>query len=252
MKIALITGVSKGLGESITKLFLESGIHVFGISRNSNARLEKIAKNNTVNFQHYPCDLGKPNEMVEVVDLITRDINKYNPSLLYLVNNAAVIEPINRVMELEHQSLTDHFQLNAVAPMFLLNQFMNFASSFNTSFIGVNITSGAAERPIFGWSAYCSSKASINMFTKTAALEQEVLKTGYKIIAFNPGIMDTKMQETIRSSTKEAFAEVEKFKGYKINNQLRDPDTVGGVLIDILNDEASIENGKIYHVNEYF
>ncbi|WP_010093776.1 (S)-benzoin forming benzil reductase [Ornithinibacillus scapharcae] len=252
MKIALVTGVSKGLGESIAKLFLESGIHVFGVSRNINTRLEKVAKTNTVNFHHYSCDLGKTSEMAQTVELITKDITTYNPTVIYLVNNAAMIEPINRVMELDHQSLSDHFQLNAVAPMFLMNQLLKFATSLNTSFIGVNITSGAAERPIFGWSAYCSSKASINMYTQTAALEQDVLKTGHKIIAFNPGIMDTNMQETIRSSAKEAFAEVDKFKGYKENNQLRHTETVGGVLIDILNDEASIENGKIYHVNEYF
>lgn len=252
MKIALITGVSKGLGESIAKLFLESGIHVFGISRKPNAHLEKIAKHNTVNFHHYACDLGKITDLEDAVEEIKKDITKYNPSLLYLVNNAAMIEPINRAMEIDHQSLVEHFQLNAVVPMFLMNQFLNFATSSDTSFIGVNITSGAAERPIFGWSAYCSSKASINMYTQTSALEQDVLHTGHKIIAFNPGIMDTNMQEKIRSSSKEAFAEVEKFKGYKENKQLRDADTVGGVLIDILNDEASIENGKIYDVNEYF
>lgn len=251
MKIALITGVSKGLGESIAKLFLESGIHVLGISRNANKRLEKIATNNQVKYHHYPCDLGNTSELEETIEKVKSDIASFDPSLLYLINNAAVIEPINQVSEIDNQALQYHFQLNTVVPIILTNKMLHFTSSTDATFICVNITSGAAERPIYGWALYCSSKASINMYTKTAALEQDTLKTGNKIIAFNPGIMDTNMQQTIRSSTKEAFYEVEKFKGYKENKQLRDTDTVGGILIDILNDEASIENGKIYHVNEF-
>ncbi|WP_047982888.1 (S)-benzoin forming benzil reductase [Ornithinibacillus californiensis] len=251
MKIALITGVSRGLGESIAKLFLESGIHVFGISRNSNKRLEKIAANNNVSYHHYPCDLGNSKELDGMLEQIKGDINQYDPSLLYLINNAAVIDPINQVSQIDSQALNYHYQLNVVAPIILMNQMLHYASMSDTTFICVNITSGAAERPIYGWGAYCSSKASINMYTITAALEQNTLKTGHKIIAFNPGLMDTKMQQTIRSSTKEAFHEIERFKGFKENKQLRDTDTVGGILIDILNDEASIENGKIYSVNEY-
>ncbi|MEN2767752.1 (S)-benzoin forming benzil reductase [Ornithinibacillus xuwenensis] len=252
MKIALVTGVSKGLGESIAKIFLESGIHVFGISRTENKRLAKIAEKNNVNYQHYSCDLGNIIQIETTIEHIKVDLDKDGQSLLYLINNAAVIEPINQVLKVDNQALAYHFQLNTIAPILLMNQFLQYASEKNTDFIGVNITSGAAERPIYGWSAYCSSKASINMYTKTAALEQEELKTGHKIIAFNPGIMDTSMQQHIRSSTKEAFVEVDKFKGYKAANQLRDTDTVGGILIDILNDESSIQNGKIYQVNEYF
>ncbi|MBC5636582.1 (S)-benzoin forming benzil reductase [Ornithinibacillus sp. BX22] len=251
MKLALITGVSKGLGESIAKLFLESGIHVLGISRSINKQLEKIAANNHVKYHHYTCDLGNMGEIEEAIEKVKADIQQYDPSLLYLINNAAVIEPINQVSKLDNQALAYHVHLNTVVPMILTKELLDFSSKINTSFICVNITSGAAERPIYGWAAYCSSKASINMYTRTAALEQETLKTGHKIIAFNPGIMDTDMQQTIRSSAKEAFNEVEKFKAYKEGNQLRDSDTVGGILIDILNDEASIENGKIYQVNEY-
>lgn len=252
MKLAIITGVSKGLGESVATLFLESGIHVLGISRSKNDRLEKIAHKNNVKFHHYSCDVSKLDELEDTIEKLKVDIESYSPSLIYLINNAAVIDPINQASLLDNQAIIDHFQINTIAPIVLMNQLLSYSTNANRTFIGVNITSGAADRAIYGWSAYCSSKASVNMYTKTVALEQETLKTGHKIIAFNPGIMDTSMQQTIRSSSKESFKEVEKFKGYKETNQLRDTNSVGGVLIDILNDEASIENGKIYHIHEYF
>src|SRR5699024_5076527 len=117
--------------------------------------------------------------------------------------------------------------------------------------ISMIITSGAANRPIFGWSAYCSSKASMNMYVQTVALEQNHLKTNHKIIAFSPGVMDTAMQEKIRESSTEAFIDVETFRGYKEDGQLSKSDMVGSVIVDIMGDESSIENGKIYDISDY-
>ena len=140
--------------------------------------------------------------------------------------------------------------LNTIAPMAITNYFLKKTTEKGVQLISVVITSGAAEKPSYGWSAYCSTKASVNMYTKTAALEQEELKNGHKIIAFSPGIMDTNMQEKIRSSSEDEFADVEKFKEFKDNNLLKDTDLVGGVVVDILTD-ADVENGKIYHVRDY-
>src|SRR5699024_12833001 len=120
-----------------------------------------------------------------------------------------------------------------------------------TTIYGVTITSGAAERPIYGWSAYGSSKASMNMYTKTVALEQASLQTGNKIIAFSPGIMDTEMQQTIRMSDPTAFQDVDTFRHYKKNDQLQDPQIVGEILVNILLNETGIKNGHIYYVHDY-
>jgi len=134
----------------------------------------------------------------------------------------------------------------------LTNLLLQRATENEVTLLCANVTSGAAERPVYGWSAYCSTKASINMYTKTVALEQDELKTGNKVIAFSPGIMDTAMQEKIRASSPEEFAEVDKFRDYKKNNILKDTDAVGGVLVDILTDETSVQNGKVYNVRDYF
>lgn len=252
MKYAVITGTSKGLGESIATFLLESGIHVIGISRTSSTKLEKDATANNVTFTHFPCDLSDVDALNQTFQLIRKEVFTEHLTSVYLVNNAAVLDPIDPSMNIAAEDLAYHMQVNCVAPMALTNLFLKEATEQEVFMVGVTITSGAAERPIYGWSAYCSSKASINSYTETVALEQAELKTGNKIIAFSPGIMDTGMQEKIRATSRESFRDVETFKSYKQNNVLKDPDTVGGILVDILNDEASIENGKIYHVNDYF
>lgn len=252
MKYAVITGVSRGLGESIAKYILESGIHVIGISRTRSAKLDQLAESNNVSFTHYSCDLSDVTEIENTFKKISSEVFTEKLTTLYLVNNAAVLDPINPSMNIDNNELAYHMQVNTVAPMVLTNLFLKESTEKDVLMVGVTITSGAADRPVYGWSAYCSSKASMNRYTETVALEQKELKTGHKVIAFSPGIMDTGMQDKIRSTSQQSFLDVEKFKEFKKNNDLKDTDLVGGILVDILTDEGSIENGKIYNVKDYF
>ncbi|WP_099157367.1 (S)-benzoin forming benzil reductase [Virgibacillus ndiopensis] len=251
MNFAVVTGVSRGLGQSVATLFLELGIHVVGISRSSNEKLDEIAKQNNVIFRHFSCDLGNSDHIEETIEQISQQIFPHEPTTLYIVNNAAVLEPIDQVMNIKSSDLSKHVRVNTIAPMVITNLFLKKAHEMNISMVGVTVTSGAANRPVYGWSAYCSTKASINMYTQTVALEQDELKTGNKVIAFDPGKMDTAMQERIRESSHETFIEVDIFKEYKKSNLLKDTYAVGGVLVDILRDKGNIENGKIYNVKDY-
>ncbi|MFD1849973.1 (S)-benzoin forming benzil reductase [Oceanobacillus bengalensis] len=249
-KFAVITGVSKGLGEQLASLFLESGVNVLGISRNTNNKLSQLAKGYNRVFKHYSCDISDISALEDTFNNLKEELFNYDITSLYLINNAAVVEPIDQAINIESDALLRHFQINSIAPMVLTNLFLKQAGNVGVPMLAVAVTSGAGERPIYGWSAYGSSKASVNMYTRVVALEQETLKSGSKVIAFNPGVMDTGMQETIRSTTEEAFSDVERFKQLKENNALNTPAIVAGVLIDILNDE-DVVNGKIYDVKNY-
>ncbi|MGJ9459292.1 (S)-benzoin forming benzil reductase [Oceanobacillus sp. CF4.6] len=250
MKYAIVTGSSKGLGESIAKLFLESGVNVVGLSRSTSDRLSVIAKENNTTFKHVPCDLGKIETLEQICQEITDTVFTEDTTTIYLVNNAGVIDPVKQSIHIQPDELVGHVNVNTIAPMVLTNYLLNQATEKDVPLISVIITSGAAESPMYGWSAYCTTKASMNMYTRTVALEQEELETDNKIIAFSPGVMDTGMQEKIRSSSKSEFVELDTFKGYKENNLLKDTELVGGVLIDILVDD-DIQNGKVYYVKNY-
>ena len=64
----------------------------------------------------------------------------------------------------------------------------------------LNITSGAAENVVPGWSAYSASKAGLNVLTRYMAAElQADGVTGVTVNALAPGMVDTEMQADIRS-----------------------------------------------------
>ncbi|WP_040982023.1 (S)-benzoin forming benzil reductase [Oceanobacillus jeddahense] len=248
METAIITGASKGLGAAVAKLFLESGINVVGISRTDNTQLYSYAKENNADYQFISCDLSEKDAIEKVCQSLEEILFNDTLSKLYLINNAGLVDPIDRAENIEIDDLMKQIHVNTVAPMALTNYFLKKATENNIQLLTAIVTSGAADKPKYGWSVYCSTKASMNMYTQTVAIEQA--ETEHAIIAFSPGVMDTGMQEIIRSSSQGAFKDVESFRALKENNQLRDADVIGGVLIDILMDD-NIENGKIYDVREY-
>lgn len=252
MRYAIVTGVSGGLGYATASFLIESGVHLFGISRTDKAALHDIATKQGVDYTHYPCDISVPQQVDDILNQLLTDIQHLNEDdQLYVINNAAVIQPIKQATAITNEELTYHYQVNVMSPIHILNTFLNQCTKQNVPLIGVNITSGAANYPLYGWSAYCSAKASMNMYTKTVALEQSELQTGNKIIAFNPGVMDTKMQAEIREADKKHFIQLEQFQQYKREGVLSQSEAVAGVLVDIIGDETSIQNGKVYDISDY-
>lgn len=247
MQVAIVTGTSKGLGESIANQLLAQGMYVYGISRS-----ERVSLSTNDRYTHFACDIGDTSSLQKTLDTLIQRINKTEVENIYIVNNAAVLQPINHVMAIDAEELAYHVQVNTIAPMIIMNRLLQEATKNHWHAIGVNITSGAAESPMYGWSAYCSTKASINMYTKTVALEQEELETNHKVIAFSPGIMDTDMQEKIRASSEASFKDVNVFRGYKENNELKDVNIVSNILINIITKKDQLINGEIYYVRDYF
>ena len=62
----------------------------------------------------------------------------------------------------------------------------------------VNVSSGAASRPLEGWSAYCAGKAGLAMLTRS--LHLELGERGVRAYGLRPGVVDTDMQGVIRAS----------------------------------------------------
>lgn len=251
VEIAIVTGVSRGLGEAIAKSLLASGINVIGISRNTNDQLIELAKQRDLLYQHEAYDLEEVDFLEDRLKHLAKYMFSLNPTKLYLVNNAGMVEPVDQAMNINSTDLIKHFKVNAIAPIIIMNYLLQAANKQSVPLLGVNVTSGAAERAVHGWSAYGSSKASINLYTETVAAEQKETGTKNKVIAFNPGIMDTKMQEVIRSSNQAAFKEVNQFIKYNKDKMLKDPIKVSKALMSIILNDTQIVNGKIYDVKSY-
>jgi benzil reductase ((S)-benzoin forming) len=98
----------------------------------------------------------------------------------------------------------------------------------------VNISSGAANRPIAGWATYCSSKAFTKMFFDVLATQTKN-NPDIKIKTIDPGVIDTSMQQLIRNANNHDFPEQPIFRQLNEEGKLRKPSDVAEEIIKEIN-----------------
>ncbi|WP_053220495.1 (S)-benzoin forming benzil reductase [Virgibacillus senegalensis] len=250
MELAIVTGASRGLGAALAKRLLLQGTSVIGISRQNNQELQELAEEKKVSYEHLYCDLEDLAHVEKIFTQVGDKVFQGKYEVVYLINNAGVVSPIDTAGNYDAASLSKHVHINQLAPMTTTNVLIAKAEKTSIPFVIVNVTSGAASRSVYGWSAYSSTKAALNRFTQTVALEQEAKKTGNKAILYDPGKMDTDMQGTIRSSTEDQFLDVEQFKQLKRANELRGAEIVADHLVSVLDLGINLENGKMYSIKD--
>lgn len=252
MDVAIVTGVSKGLGEQIAQCLLTEGIGVIGVSRTENTTLSSIAEKHDTLYRYVCGNLNDMNAVSLIIDEVSDVLGSSDVDQLYVVNNAAMLEPVGFAHQLNGNAIREHYALNVFAPMDILQGVLHFVEKRDITVTCGNITSGAATSAIAGWSAYSSAKAAINAYTRTVAKEQELLGTTHQLFAFSPGVMDTNMQQEIRSADEDVFPDVDVFRGYKEAGRLVQPEVVAQVFVDILlKKKGPLQSGEVYHISDY-
>lgn len=237
-KILIITGGSKGIGKGIIEAYLADDFQVFSIARSVNNDLKKVTQ--------LSYDLSKTDGIKKLISELFEKINPNEVEKITLVNNAGTLGEIGRIEDIADIETT--VMLNTVAPLLLVSSFISLTKNWKAKKHIINISSGAAYKPYYGWTVYCATKAAIDMMTKTIALEQETVENGVKIIAVYPGVVNTEMQAEIRKTDKANFASLDRFLDLKANNVLADATTVGKQIFEI--DNSDIANGSLTRVNE--
>ena len=202
MRDIIITGASRGLGKSLSLGLSNKNTRLFLMARGDLSGTEKGAKAKGAGVRAYSLDIADTEELKNISLKILSDIHKKAPESVFLINNAAILGPAGPSWKNAPEEVEYHFRVNTLAPFILSSLFIRHLLDLPSRKRIVNITSGAAMRPVSGWSSYCSSKVALDMITRCIALEQEGQKHPVKIVSVNPGVMDTKMQEELRNTSK--------------------------------------------------
>ena len=241
MDILIITGGSNGIGKAIAQKYTSENYSVFSISR---------SKNTDAKHQQITADLSNISASIKAIQKVFSNIDSDKITSITLVNNAGSLGEINLLGNLESEKIQQTIQLNTTTPLVLSNEFIQLTKKLNCKKQIINISSGAAVNPYAGWSVYCTSKAALDMTTKTIATEQNELKNGVKCVAVYPGVVDTNMQTTIRKTSETEFKNVQRFIELKENNELYTSEFVADKIfkIDISN---ALENGAIIDIRKH-
>ncbi|WP_443937168.1 (S)-benzoin forming benzil reductase [Pedobacter sp. MW01-1-1] len=242
-KLLIITGGSKGIGSGIVEIYKNNDYKIISLSRTTNNGAGYY------DVDQIEVDLSKIDSLAQNFKTIFSSLDEEKIQSITLINNAGTVGDIKSLADKSPEDIQHTLNLNTTAPLILSALFLKLTETWTCEKKIINISSGAAKNPYYGWSTYCASKAAIDMMTKVAAIEQSELKYGAKIIAIYPGVVDTDMQNSIRSADKKDFTDLEKFIEYKKTGKLADSRTVGSEIYTIDHDE-NFENGSIIHVND--
>jgi NAD(P)-dependent dehydrogenase (short-subunit alcohol dehydrogenase family) len=205
MRVVAITGVSRGLGEALLDELLgrgeppgRDGTRVVAIGRRFTERQRDLASDPAGGrLTLLTADLSDPGSLPEPEAFAAAFDGCTDAAL---VHNAAVVGPIGSVGTLPAAELAEAVTVNLTAPVLLTNEFLAAVPGTARRVRLVFVSSGAARRPIEGWSAYCASKRGGEAFFEVVAAEAARGDRRVSVAVVNPGVMDTGMQAALREA----------------------------------------------------
>ena len=198
-KVALVTGVNKGIGLEIARQLGKAGFVVFLGARNVAAGQAAAAKLRAEDLDAHPVELDLDRK--ETIEAAASTIRAHGQRLDVLINNAAIVDPadgppgavdfsvVQRVMETNFFGTLSVTQvmlpllLEAPAP-----RIVNVSSGLGSLTMNGDPTWSFAGAKFLG---YNTSKAALNMLT--IQLAYEFRDTPMKVNSANPGYTATDM-----------------------------------------------------------
>ncbi len=221
--ITIITGGGSGIGRALTHRFCAEGHTVLICGRH----LQKLSQTK----QKYPdlihilrSDISMQGDRANIKNYV--EVNGF--SVNYLIHNAAVLQPVKPLMDMNLAEWRDHQAVNVEGPLFLTQTLLPHLKDGRI----LHISSGAAHHAYQGWGAYCTSKAALYMIYQV--LKDELKKHNIRIGSIRPGIVDTPMQDEVRAANPDVFPELQRFVKLKNSDQLIKPQAVADFIFDFI------------------
>lgn len=232
MKLALITGGSKGLGRSLCQQLIHLNYRVIEYSRSA------------PHPWSVSVDLSRPER---AADLISESIQGINPDEcedIVVISNAGTLSPIGPSSRKPAHEVEANINTNLTAPILALSRVIAHFQGARCRKVIATISSGAARKAYSGWSLYCAAKAGMEAYISALALEQKGEVTPCIPIIIDPNVIDTDMQALIRRTSPRDFPDVARFQRRKVEGQLAAPDVVADQVLKIIMREDLTPGGR--------
>jgi NAD(P)-dependent dehydrogenase (short-subunit alcohol dehydrogenase family) len=191
-KVAIVTGASRGIGESIARALAESGAKVVITSRtdeNINVVAEKF-RNKGLDVLPMACHVGDDSQLEA---LVSNTISTYG-GIDILVNNAATNPVFGPMEEMSGELFDKMMNINVKAAFTLSNLCLNSMKERGGGSI-INISSVEGFKPSLGLSLYSVNKAALIMLSKAQAKEWGMYNVRSNTIC--PGLVKTKFSSAL-------------------------------------------------------
>lgn len=233
-KTILVTGASSGIGRATAIECSKMGAKLIISARNESRLSQTFYALEGVGHQMILCDLSNESEIDKMVSEL--------PEVQGLVNNAG----FTKILPMQFcgsEDLNSILQLNAVAPMLLLQKLLKkkkikkgASVVFTSSLAGLGFSS-------VGNSMYTASKGAISAYVRCAALE--LAPKNIRVNAVCPAMVDTGILES-GTITKEQLEE--DIKNYPLG-RYGQPNDIAWAMVYLLSDASSWITGDNFIID---
>src|SRR3977135_3675057 len=179
---ALITGGTSGIGRATANKLARLGIHVIVVGRNAERGEKTVAEIRAAGGEAHFIS-SNLRDASSARQVARRAVELGNGHVDILINNAGVY-PFGPTHETTEESFDKVYSLNVKVPYFLVAELAPLMAKRGKGAI-VNLSTMVADYGAPGMSLYGSSKAAINLLTKTWAAEYG--PSGVRVNTVSPG-----------------------------------------------------------------
>lgn len=232
-KAVMVTGASSGIGKETAIRISQAGGRVFITGRNSERLTETYEELEGIGHEMLVTDLTEENEVEALVNFVSEVDG--------VVHCAGVIGPTPAKF-IRQENIDKILRINFEVPVLLTGKMLMRKKIRDKGSI-VFISSVATVSPYFGGALYGSSKAAIETYSKSLALE--LVGKGIRSNVLSPGLVRTPI---LTDPAKEGNPEIvdDSIKKYlqKYPMGIGEPSDVANVILFLLSDESRWVSGS--------
>lgn len=233
-RIALVTGASRGIGESIAQLLAAQSAHVIISSRKLEdcQRVVETIQANGGSAEAFACHIGE----MEQINGIFNHIRDSHGKLDILVNNAAANPYFGHVLDTDLAAYQKTVDVNIRGYFFMsVEGGKLMRESGGGSIINVASVNGVIPGAMQG--IYSITKAAVISMTK--AFAKECAAAGIRVNALLPGATDTKFASALVKND----AILKQLLPHVPLNRVAQPDEMAGAVLYLASDASSYTTG---------
>ncbi len=241
-KVAVVTGSTQGLGETIAHLFADRGVKgmvIAGRNAKNGARVAADLEKKGVKTVYVEADLSKIDDTRKLVAACDKQFGRIDA----LVNSAAITDR-GTIWDTSPELYDRMFDINVRAPFFLMQDALHLMKRNQTKGTVVNIISMSGHGGQSFITAYCASKGALITLTKNVAYS--VMRHHIRVNGLTIGWMDTPGEDRIMKTyhgAEEGW--LKKAEAERPWGRLLKPEEVARACAYLSSEESGLMSGSI-------
>ena len=237
-KVAIITGASRGIGSGIAKVFAQQGANVaftYSSSAESAMALENELNALGIKAKGYQSNAADFSDAHKLVDDVIAEFGTID----ILINNAGITKD-NLLMRMSEEDFDKVIEIN-LKSVFNMTKAVQKIMLKNRKGSIVNMSSVVGVKGNAGQANYAASKAGMNGFTKSIALE--LGSRNIRCNAIAPGFIETEMTAKLNEDVVKGWREAIPLK------RGGSPEDVANVCVFLGSEMSAYVTGQVINVD---